>query len=69
MKSRSFVVVALVLAGCGAVPRVWDKVLDAEAAKLDPAASAQLSTARQLPRSGREHPTAANRAGNAAPRM
>lgn len=47
MKTQSFVVVALVLAGCGGAPRVPDKVLDAEAAKLDPAASAQLSTARE----------------------
>ncbi len=47
MKTQTFVAVALVLVGCGGVPRVPDKVLDAEAAKLDPAATAQLSTARQ----------------------
>lgn len=44
MKTQTFVVAALVLSGCGGVPRVPDKVL--AAAKLDPAASAQLSAAR-----------------------
>lgn len=47
MKTQSLVVVALVLAGCGGVPRVPDKVLDAEAAKLDPATAGQLSGARR----------------------
>lgn len=45
MKTPSLVIAAFVLAACSGVPRVPDKVLDA--AKLDPAASAQLSAARQ----------------------
>jgi colicin import membrane protein len=47
MKTQLLAIVALVLAGCGGAPRVPDKVLDAQTARLDPAAAAQLSTARQ----------------------
>lgn len=47
MNTKTTLVVLLTLAACSRAPRVPDKLLDAEKAKLGPEASAQLSAARQ----------------------
>lgn len=46
MKAWSSVVVVLAIAGCGGAPHVPDKLLESDAVRLDPEASARVTTAR-----------------------